>query len=82
MFSTKKVIGVFKKVADPRPETYRGRVYDPYRMVWYFPDGSGTVIADEVREEEMRGLITLQEDNMDAAHRLFRPSDFESRKRK
>jgi hypothetical protein len=65
----------------PFPETYRGRIYDVRRRVWYFADGSGSMITEEAREEELRGLVTLQEDNMETARRLFHPSDFEQRKR-
>jgi hypothetical protein len=73
MFTTKKPV---------RPNMYRGRVYHPEKNGWVFADGSGSFIADEVRQDELDGLHTLQQDNMDTARRMFKPSDFEARKRK
>ena len=68
--------------ANPVPEMWRGRVYDHMRRVWYFADGSGDMITEEQRENELDALLTLQDDNMETARRLFHPSQFESRKRK
>ncbi len=60
---------------------WRGRKLNSETMVWEFQDGSGTPIADEIKQEIEEGLFTLQQDNMNYARRLFHPSQFEDRKK-
>jgi len=67
---------------NPRPEMYRGRVWNGLFRVWEFHDGSGTIITEEVQRDREDSHKNNPYQTFEAVRRLFKPSDFEKRKRK
>ena len=57
-----------------RPAKYRGRVFVSSLQVWRFADGSGTLITEEQRQDELNSLPDMQKDNMRTAYKMFNPN--------
>jgi len=64
-----------------RPDMYRGRVWCSQKYGWHFADDHSGFIAEEVREDREDSHKNNPFQTFEAMHRLFKPSDFEKRKR-